>query len=64
MSFRRTRVKAILVKKLSDYRRSHFVMVFTMTLLPLIFFAAPTVQLLTAPAAASSSKLDARCSRR
>jgi ABC-2 type transport system permease protein len=31
-----------------------------MILLPLIFIAAPTIQLLAAPAAASSSKLDAR----
>jgi ABC-type Na+ efflux pump permease subunit len=60
MSFSWTRVRAILVKELNDYRRNRFVMVFTMTLLPLIFIAAPTLQLLTAPAAASSSKLDAR----
>jgi ABC-type Na+ efflux pump permease subunit len=59
MSFSRTRVRAIIIKELSDYRRNRFVMVFAMTLLPLIFIAAPTVQLLTAPAAASS-KLDAR----
>ncbi len=60
MSFSWTRVRAILVKELSDYRRNRFVMVFTMTILPLIFIAAPTIQLLTAPAAAASSKLDAR----
>ena len=35
-------------------------MVFTMTILPLIFIAAPTVQLLAAPAAAATSKLDTR----
>ncbi len=46
MSFSWRRVKAILVKELNDYRRNRFVMVFTMTLLPLIFIAAPTVQLL------------------
>ena len=60
MSFSWTRIRAILVKELSDYRRNRFVMVFTMTILPLIFIAVPTVQLLAAPAAASSSKLDAR----
>ncbi len=60
MSFSWTRVRAILVKELSDYRRNRFVMVFTMTILPLIFIAAPTVQLLTAPAAASSTKIDTR----
>lgn len=55
-----TRVKAILVKELGDYRRNRFVMVFTMTILPLIFIAAPTIQLLTAPDVAASSKLTAR----
>ncbi len=60
MSFSRRRVRAILVKELNDYRRNRFVMVFTMTLLPLIFVAAPTAQLLAAPAAAANSKLDAR----
>jgi ABC-type Na+ efflux pump permease subunit len=60
MSFSWRRVKAIMVKELNDYRRNRFVMVFTMTLLPLIFIAAPTVQLLAAPAAEASSKLDSR----
>lgn len=60
MSFSWTRVEAIVVKELTDYRRNRFVMVFTMTILPLIFIVAPTVQLLTAPAVAASSKLDAR----
>jgi ABC-type Na+ efflux pump permease subunit len=60
MSFSWRRVKAILVKELNDYRRNRFVMVFTMTLLPLIFIAAPTAQLLAAPAAEASSKLDSR----
>ena len=60
MSFSWTRVEAIVVKELTDYRRNRFVMVFTMTILPLIFIVAPTVQLLTAPAVGASSKLDAR----
>jgi len=60
MSISWARVGAILVKELNDYRRNRFVMVFTMTILPLIFIAVPTVQLLSVPAAASSSKLDAR----
>jgi ABC-type Na+ efflux pump permease subunit len=60
MSFSWRRVKAIMVKELNDYRRNRFVMVFTMTLLPLIFIVVPTVQLLVAPAAEASSKLDAR----
>jgi ABC-type transport system involved in multi-copper enzyme maturation permease subunit len=60
MSFSWTRVMAIFLKELNDYRRNRFVMLFTMRLLPLIFIAAPTVQLLAAPAAEASSKLDAR----
>jgi ABC-type Na+ efflux pump permease subunit len=60
MSFSWTRVKAILVKELTDYRRNRFVMVFAMTVLPLILIAAPTIQLLTAPAAVASSHLNAR----
>lgn len=60
MSFSWTRVRAILVKELTDYRRNRFVMVFAMTVLPLILIAAPTIQLLTAPAAAADSHLNAR----
>lgn len=54
-----TRIRAILVKELSDYRRNRFV-VATMTVLPVAFIAAPTVQLLNAPAVAAVPKLDAR----
>jgi len=49
MNPRWTRIRAIFVKELSDYRRNRFVMVFGMTLVPLIFIAAPTIQLLAAP---------------
>jgi ABC-type Na+ efflux pump permease subunit len=59
VSFSWTHVRAILVKELTDYRRNRFV-VLTMTLLPLIFIAAPTIQLLSAPAAAAGSRLNAR----
>jgi ABC-2 type transport system permease protein len=59
VSFSWTRVAAILVKELRDYRRNRFV-IGTMAFLPLIFIAAPMVQLLTAPASAGSAKLDAR----
>jgi ABC-type Na+ efflux pump permease subunit len=59
VSFSWTRVAAILVKELRDYRHNRFV-IGTMALLPVIFIAAPIVQLLTAPASAASSKLDAR----
>ena len=60
MSFSPTRVRVILVKELTDYRRNRFVVVFAMIVFPLIFIAALTAQLLTAPAAATSSRLDAR----
>jgi ABC-type Na+ efflux pump permease subunit len=60
VSFSWTRIRAILVKELRDYRRNRFVVVFTMTILPLIFIALPIVQLLTTPATAASSKLDTR----
>ncbi len=60
MSFSWTRVLAIFTKELRDYRRNRFVIVFTMTILPLIFIAAPALQLLTAPAVVATSTLDAR----
>lgn len=60
MSFSWTRVRAIMVKELTDYRRNRFVVVFAMTVLPIILLAAPTIQLLTVPAVTSGSKLDAR----
>jgi ABC-2 type transport system permease protein len=55
-----TRVRAIFVKELQGYRRNRFVVVFGLTITPLIFIAAPTVQLLTAPAVVSSSMLNNR----
>ena len=60
MSFSWTRVRAITVKELSDYRRNRFVMVFGMTIMPLIFIAAPTILLFGTPAVEASSKLDHR----
>jgi ABC-2 type transport system permease protein len=60
VSFSWTRVGAIVVKELSDYRRNRFVVLFAMVLLPLIFITAPTIQLLVAPAAEAGSKLDSR----
>lgn len=60
MSLSWTRVRAILVKELRDYRRNRFVMVFTMTILPVIFIALPMVQLLTARANLASSQLNNR----
>jgi ABC-2 type transport system permease protein len=57
MSFSWTRVAAITLKELRDYRHNRFV-IGTMAFLPLIFIAAPMVQLLNAPAVVASSKLD------
>jgi len=59
VSFSRRRVAAITVKELQDYRHNRFV-IGTMAVLPLLFIAAPMVQLLTASASVASSKLDAR----
>jgi hypothetical protein len=59
VSFSWTRVRAILVKELRDYRRNRFV-IGTMVFLPLLFIALPIVQLLTVSASATSSRLDAR----
>ncbi len=60
MSFSWRRVGAIFHKELRDYRRNRFVVIFTMTILPLIFIAVPMIQLFTIPASVSSSKLDTR----
>ena len=59
MSFSWARVWAILEKELRDYRRNRFV-VYTMSLLPLIFVAAPVIQLFTIDASISSAKLNNR----
>ncbi len=58
MSFSRARVGAILQKELRDYRRNHFV-IYTMSILPLIFIAAPMVQLFTINSSITSAKFDA-----
>jgi len=58
MSFSWTRVGAILKKELRDYRRNRFV-VYTMSLLPLIFIAAPMVQIFTIKVSITSAKFDA-----
>ena len=60
MSFSWTRVGAILRKELQDYRRNRFVVVFTMSLLPLIFVIAPMIQLFTIRATLPSHTLDTR----
>ena len=59
MSFSWARVGAILQKELRDYRRNRFV-VLTMSFLPLIFIAAPMVQLFTIDGSITSARLDTR----
>lgn len=59
MRFSWTRVAAIAVKELRDYRRNRFV-IGTMVFLPILFIALPIVQLLVTPAVEASSRLDSR----
>jgi ABC-2 type transport system permease protein len=59
MSFSWTRVRAIFVKELREYRHNRFV-IGTMGLLPVLFIALPIIQLLTAPAAVANSALHSR----
>ena len=59
MSFSWARVGAILQKELRDYRRNRFV-IYTMAFLPLIFIAAPMVQLFTIKVSITSARFDAR----
>jgi ABC-type Na+ efflux pump permease subunit len=60
MTFSWARVGAILQKELRDYRRNRFTVVFTMSILPLIFIVAPMIQLFTIKVSITSSKLDTR----
>jgi ABC-type transport system involved in multi-copper enzyme maturation permease subunit len=59
MSFRWTRVGAIVRKELRDYRRNRFVIV-TMTMVPIAFIIAPMIQLFAANATAGTAHLDTR----
>ena len=58
MSFSWTRVGAILQKELRDYRRNRFV-IYTMSFLPLVFIAAPMVQIFAIKVAVTSALFDA-----
>jgi ABC-type transport system involved in multi-copper enzyme maturation permease subunit len=58
MRFSWARVGAILQKELRDYRRNRFV-IYTMAFLPLIFIAAPMVQIFAIKVAATSALFDA-----
>jgi ABC-type Na+ efflux pump permease subunit len=59
MSFSWTRVAAIAVKELRDYRRNRFVIA-TMTTTPLLFIVLPMIQLFFANAQATPSHLNVR----
>jgi ABC-type transport system involved in multi-copper enzyme maturation permease subunit len=59
VTFSWTRVRAVVVKELRDYRRNRFV-ILTMSTLPLIFVILPTIELLTIKASISTPKLDTR----
>jgi ABC-2 type transport system permease protein len=59
MNFSWTRVRAITVKELRDYRRNHFV-IGTMTVMPLLFVTLPIVQLFLANATEDTTKLNMR----
>ena len=54
-----TRIRAILVKELRDYRRNRFIML-TMAITPVIFIVAPIIDILALPAVPSSVALDRR----
>jgi ABC-2 type transport system permease protein len=57
VSFSWTRVGAIAVKELRDYRRNHFV-VGTMTVMPLLFITLPLIQLFNSYAHVDSANLN------
>jgi ABC-type Na+ efflux pump permease subunit len=57
VSFSWTRVRAISVKELRDYRRNRFV-IGTMTVLPLLFIVLPMIQLFSANALEDTAKLN------
>jgi len=55
----RTRVRAIFVKELRDFRRNRFVMV-TMALMPALFIVLPIVDIFVLPVSTASAALDKR----
>jgi ABC-2 type transport system permease protein len=59
MSFSWTRVGAMFLKELRDYRRNRFVIV-SMTMLPIAFIIAPMIQLFAANATGSTAHLNTR----
>ena len=54
-----TRIRAIFVKELRDYRRNRFVML-TMALMPVLFIILPIVDIFVIPVSAASAALDKR----
>lgn len=60
MSLSWDRVVAIFRKEIRDYRRNRFTVVFTMSVLPLVFVVIPMVQLFTIKVAVTSPRFDTR----
>ena len=54
-----TRVRAVVRKELTDFRRNRFILG-TMTVLPIIFLVNPIINIFTAPTDVSHTALDAR----
>ena len=54
-----TRVRSVVRKEITDYRRNRFVLG-TMTVLPIVFLANPIINIFAAPTNVSHSVLDAR----
>jgi ABC-type Na+ efflux pump permease subunit len=63
MSFSWARVAAIFEKELRDYRRNRFVVIFTMSVLPLIFVAVPIVSLFSIKVSVTNAKLETSIGR-
>jgi ABC-type Na+ efflux pump permease subunit len=59
MSFDTIHVRSVIRKELRDYRRNRFIFV-SMAIYPLIFVAAPIINIFSLPASLSSSMLDKR----
>jgi ABC-type Na+ efflux pump permease subunit len=54
-----TRMRAIFVKELRDYRRNRFILI-TMALMPALFIVLPIVDIFVIPVSAASAALDRR----
>ena len=60
MSFSWARVVGVFLKELRDYRRNRFLVILTMSVLPLLFVTIPTVQLFSIKVSTTSARFDTR----